>query len=83
MKKKYGDCYYCGGKVTERKVIVDFRWKGELTVIEDVPAGVCGQCGEKYFTSETSNQLDKLVQSRHKATTISVPVKRFRKTASG
>ena len=83
MKTEYGDCFYCGGRVTEKKVTVDFRWKGELTVIEDVPAGVCEQCGEKYFTADTSEQLDKLVKSRRKTATICVPVKRFRKSASG
>jgi YgiT-type zinc finger domain-containing protein len=83
MKRKYGDCYYCGGQVTEKRVTVDFRRKGALTVIEDVPAGFCGQCGEKYFTGKASKQLDKLAESRHEAATISVPVRHFRKTASG
>lgn len=83
MKTKYGDCYFCGGKVTAKRVTVDFRRKGELTVIEDVPAGVCTQCGEKYFTGKTSKQLDQLAKSRRKAATISVPVRYFRKTASG
>jgi len=42
-------CYFCKGKIEEKRVRVDFRWGDELVVIEDVPAEVCQQCGEKYF----------------------------------
>jgi hypothetical protein len=31
-----------------------------LLVINDVPAGVCRQCGEKYFQGQTLKRLDQV-----------------------
>jgi len=61
-----GRCYFCKGKMLEDKVRVDFRWGDELLVIEDVPAEVCQQCGEKYFSSETYKAVEKLAKSKSK-----------------
>jgi len=77
MTHEYGDCYYCGGKVTEKLIEVDFRWNGQLYLFENVPAGVCKQCGEKYFTAEVSENLDRLVKSPIVHRTITVPVKNY------
>ena len=46
IREKMKRCYFCKGKVVEKKVKVDFRWGDELVVIEDVPAEVCQQCGK-------------------------------------
>ena len=61
MAHNYANCSFCGGEVVEKKVSVDFRWGDDLVIIEDVPAGVCNQCGEKYFTAEVSRKMEKLV----------------------
>lgn len=45
-------CFFCKGRIVEQKVRVDFRWGDDLVVIEDVPAEVCQQCSEKYFSPE-------------------------------
>jgi YgiT-type zinc finger domain-containing protein len=77
MAHEYGDCYYCGGKVTEKLIEVDFHWKGQFYLFENVPAGVCEQCGEKYFTAEVSENLDKLVELPVVHRTLTVPVKDY------
>lgn len=46
MKHQYDDCFFCGGVVEERIRLREIRWKGELLAFEDVPMGVCRQCGE-------------------------------------
>jgi YgiT-type zinc finger domain-containing protein len=51
------ECYFCKGRVEQQKVDVDFRWGRKLKVIEDVPAGVCQQCGEKYFEASVYSVL--------------------------
>ncbi len=51
-------CYFCKGKVKEQRVTIDYRWGDTLTVINDVPAGVCQQCGEKYLTSGVYKDLE-------------------------
>jgi len=78
IKDVYGDCHYCGGEIEEKKVKVDFWWGGKLYLIEDVPAGLCRQCGEKYFTAKVSQKMDELVRSSVVEATIQIPVKRFR-----
>jgi YgiT-type zinc finger domain-containing protein len=54
----YGDCTYCGGEVEERKIEYDYRRRGKLLVISNVPAGVCRQCGETYFKPEVLKKMD-------------------------
>lgn len=77
MMKK---CYFCKGRVTDQRVKVDFRWGRKLKVIENVPAGVCRQCGEKYFQSGVYKAMEKLAASRAKPTAqLTVDVVRFKK----
>jgi YgiT-type zinc finger domain-containing protein len=40
---------------------VDFRWGDDLKIIEQVPAEVCEQCGEKYFPAQVYKDLERLV----------------------
>ncbi|MBI1930451.1 type II toxin-antitoxin system MqsA family antitoxin [Candidatus Poribacteria bacterium] len=77
MKHQYGDCQYCSGEVTEQMIEIDFRWKGQFYLFENIPVGVCEQCGEKYFTAEVSEKLDRLVQSPVVHRTVTVPVKNY------
>lgn len=73
------ECYFCRGKVVQEKVRVDFRWGRKLKVIENVPAGVCQQCGEQYFPSAVYRAMEKLAASRAKPTErLSVDVVQFR-----
>lgn len=78
MAYKYGDCSFCGGKVEEKAVTVDYRWKGELLIIKGVPAGVCQQCGEQYFRGKVAEEMEKLAKEKSKAIEkMNVPVKAF------
>jgi YgiT-type zinc finger domain-containing protein len=54
----YADCTFCGGEVTEKKIDYDYRRANRLLVISNVPAGVCNQCGEKYFKPEILKKMD-------------------------
>lgn len=58
--KTFGDCTFCGGEVAERRIEYDYRRKGHLLVISNVPAGICSQCGEKYFTPDVLKKADDL-----------------------
>ncbi len=76
----YGECHICGAHLEARHVKQDLWIKGKLIVIEDVPAGVCPQCGEKVVKADIGQSIAALVgDSRRlrKARTISVPVIRF------
>ena len=75
---KYGDCSFCGGEVKSDKVELDYRYQGKLYVFEDVPAGVCRQCGEKYLTAKIAKEIESKLQSKENWTkTITVPVEVF------
>ena len=50
---KYESCEYCDGKVHAKKVTAQYRYKGRLVIIENVPAGVCRGCGERYYDATT------------------------------
>jgi YgiT-type zinc finger domain-containing protein len=44
--------------VEESRVEYDYRRRGHLLIISNVPAGVCRQCGEKYFTPDVLKKMD-------------------------
>jgi YgiT-type zinc finger domain-containing protein len=74
------ECGLCKGRVAQQRIKVDFRWGRKLKVIENVPAGVCQQCGEKYFQSAVYKTMEKLAASRAKpAARVTVDVVRFKK----
>ena len=54
----FGDCTFCGGEVNPTKIEYDYLRRGRLLVISNVPAGVCGQCGEKYFKPDVLKKMD-------------------------
>lgn len=71
---EYGDCYFCGGQVVEKVIELDFRWQGKPYILEGVPAGVCQQCGEKYFTAKVSQAIDRAIKSGKVKRLAQVPV---------
>ena len=78
MAHNYGDCYFCGGEVVEEVIEHEYRWKGQLYIIEGVPVGICQQCGEKYFTALVSEAIDRIVEAKEIKRTVSIPVKEFK-----
>lgn len=75
MGKKYSDCFYCGGAVEEKLTPREIRWKGRLFIFENVPMGVCTQCGEKVLKPEVAKAIDQVLKDQKKPTkTIQVPV---------
>jgi YgiT-type zinc finger domain-containing protein len=73
----YDECIYCGGKVEEKMVTLDYRYHGRLFIMEGVRAGVCGQCGEKFLKAEVAKRLEKLArEGAAPVKTVTVPVLR-------
>ncbi len=72
---EYGDCYFCGGEVKADNVELDYRYKGKLFIFQNVPAGVCQQCGEKTLIAKVAKEIEHRIQTKEKwDKTISVPV---------
>lgn len=78
MTKKYSDCFQCGGVVKEQSMPHELRWQGKLFLFENVPMGVCVQCGEKVLKPQVAKSIDHILQEHKKpARTIQVPVYSF------
>ena len=72
-------CYFCGGKVKEESVAVDFWWGEKLVIIKNVPAKVCQQCGEKFFGAGVYKEMESLVHREKKPfARVSVDVMNFK-----
>ena len=71
-------CEYCNGELRPKTVRVHYRRRGQLTIIENVPARVCRRCGERYYDAVTLDTIDRIGRSR-KGTKrkIIVPVRDF------
>ena len=68
-------CYYCGGRVLPQRVRHVHPWDGTVVIFDDVPAEVCQQCGEVYFSPDTVELFDTIVrEGGEPASVISVPV---------
>ncbi len=71
----YGDCSFCGGEVKEDRVELDYRYQGKLYIFQDVPAGVCQQCSEKYLTARIAKAIERRIQAKEAwERTVSIPV---------
>lgn len=77
----YGKCHVCGEQMAEQQINQDFWIKGDLIVIENVPAGVCPRCGEKVVKAAIGRQVAALISHSKQlqpARSIYVPVLEFK-----
>ena len=75
---RYADCSYCGGEVAEKIIDYDYRREKHLMVVNNVPTGVCRQCGDKYFKPGALMQMDSIYHdifdhNRKPQRTLTVP----------
>ena len=57
-------CPLCGGKLVNKMVTHPQEYKGEIVILENVPAEVCRQCGEVLLRPEVLEQVQKIVWER-------------------
>ncbi|RQW06572.1 YgiT-type zinc finger protein [candidate division KSB1 bacterium] len=79
-KYDYGKCEICDTPMEPRLIKQNFWIRGEFIVVEDVPAGVCPQCGEKVVRADVGHWLEELLKNADeiaKAPRISVPSIKF------
>ena len=51
----------CPGTYEARTVIHTVRWRGEVIVIDHVPAEVCSVCGDVLLTPDTVRRIEALL----------------------
>jgi len=60
-----------------KKIDLEVHIRKELVICEDLPADICKQCGEKYFSDDVSSKIDKFIkryQKKRPLRYIPVPV---------
>ena len=60
-------CEYCGGKIIEKHIELTRRFKGKYVVIKNVPAGVCTECGTRYYAANVLKTVEETIRGRRKA----------------
>lgn len=80
---EYDDCYYCGGFVRKANISREIWWKGTLYIFEQVPAGICSQCGEKVLKPGVAKDIDLILKEKSKPyRLINVPVYEYAQVAA-
>lgn len=55
-------CMFCKGDTLTKSITTHVvNYKNSIIVIKNVPCEECEQCGEKYYTDDVAEQLEKLV----------------------
>jgi YgiT-type zinc finger domain-containing protein len=76
MSKNTDPCdYYEADLDANERLLTVYRHRGSSHFIfEEVPARVCRQCGERYFSARIVRTMDRLMRSRSRRTTVAGPV---------
>mgnify|MGYP000417960767 CR=1 FL=1 len=68
-------CYFCKtGVLVDKYVTVDFRWGDKLVIIENVPAKVCNECGERYYSANISRKMEEIAIQQKADRFVQVPL---------
>ena len=54
-------CAFCKGDLENRLVRYVQEYKGRVVIIDNVPAEVCAQCGEKFFAPDVAEKVPQIV----------------------
>lgn len=60
-------CEYCGGRIVEKRVDLPRKVAKKYVLIENVPAGVCTECGTRYYAANVLKTIEATVRKRRKA----------------
>ncbi|AIG98387.1 YgiT-type zinc finger domain protein [Archaeoglobus fulgidus DSM 8774] len=67
-------CDLCNGKLHEGKTEFVARVGDKVVVIKGIPAYICEECGEAYFTPEISRKIDKIMREFHEGKLLMRPI---------
>lgn len=60
-------CEYCGGPIVEKRVTLHRKVQGRYVLIENVPAGVCTECGTRYYAANVLKTIEESLRGRRQA----------------
>ena len=53
----------CPGEYDDRQIIHTVRYRGQVIVIDHVPAEICSVCGDVLLTPETVRRIEELLRT--------------------
>ena len=69
-------CYFCGAH-TREQLVTDLYTEGNLYLaVENVPADVCQQCGERYYSPQVVKKLLALTEGMREHAAVGPPGRR-------
>ena len=72
------ECYFCRGAIRPQKIDRVHRWGSQILFLKELPAEVCGDCGEIYFGPEALDLMYDAVKGKMPVIeTIQIPVVSF------
>ncbi len=66
MNRVASRCSFCRGYLEPGATTLEIWADGQLIVLRDIPADVCGQCKEPLLSAEVSRKLDHFFKERHR-----------------
>ena len=60
-------CYFCKGPVSRKTIDYMAQHGNDYTLVKNLPANVCEQCGEVYLDAAASHCVDKALLEASKA----------------
>jgi YgiT-type zinc finger domain-containing protein len=55
-------CNICGSKEGREEFVDEvFKLNGRHVLVENIPARICGRCGDKTFSRETTERIRRIV----------------------
>lgn len=57
-------CEYCNGDILEKSVDLPRKVGEKYVLIKNVPAGVCKECGTRYYTANVLKTLEASIRKR-------------------
>ena len=68
-------CEYCNGLIVEKRVTLHRDIKGDYALVENVPAGVCTECGTRYYAANILKMIEENIRNKRQIQReVTVPV---------
>lgn len=68
------ECQYCGGKLREGITEIIAKVNNTVIVIKNIPAFVCENCDEAYYSLETARKIDEVRKALRAGTLLVKPL---------
>ncbi|VVB69170.1 Uncharacterised protein [uncultured archaeon] len=68
------ECQYCSGKLHEGTTDLTVKVDNMIVVIKNIPAFVCENCDEAYYSLETARKIDEVRKAFRAGTLLAKPL---------